>query len=251
MVLPFVTAGLGIAQSVIGFANASAQTNAANKAAIEQYKYQLKIRDKKNADQNNIWATKLLNYDQSMKAADRAASRAYGAEMYNRNARLKAAAFKGMQLNRAFNRQAGSAAAAGKTGRSAARLDNSIEAAFVRNQNVLAANLLQGEEARMMREQGINDRVQGEYNRLYSNVAIAPTQPMAPMAPQMRAGPNPMGLALGIGSSIVGGFQQAANLRAPDPGNIVPPGSYNLPTTQITGFNSPSLFTSGMNFFGT
>ena len=81
MVLPFVTAGLGIAQSAIGFANAQSQTAAANKAAIDQYKYQLKIRDKKNADQNHIWATKLLQYDQSMKAADRAASRAYGAEM--------------------------------------------------------------------------------------------------------------------------------------------------------------------------
>ena len=220
MVLPFVTAGLGIAQAIGGFANAQSQTAAANKAAIEQYKYQLKIRDKKNADQNLLWATKLGQYDLQMKAADRAAARAYGAEQYNQSQRIKSAAFKGMQLNRALAKQGGMAAAAGRTGRSARRLDRSVEGAFVQNQAILAANLLQGAEAQSMREMGIQDKLQGRYNQLYGNVAVAPTQPMAPIAPQMRSGPNPMGMMLNIGSSLVSGYQQYQDLQAPDPGTL-------------------------------
>ena len=220
MVLPFITAGLGIAQAVGGFANAQSQTAAANKAAIEQYKYQLKIRQKRNADQNRIYATKLGQYDQGMKAADRAAARAYGAEQYNRSQRIKAAGLQSIQLSTALAKSGGAAAAAGKTGRSARRLDRDIEGSFVRNQAILAANLLQGEEARSFREMGIQDQLQSRRNQLYSQVAIEPTQPLAPLAPQMRSGPNPLGLALNIGSSLVSGYQQYQNLQAPDPGTL-------------------------------
>jgi len=198
----------GIFGSIAGHNDKIAQARAQNQAMMDQYKYQLQIRDRKYKQAQQVYATKSGQYDLQMKAADRAAARAYGAEQYNQSQRVKSAAFKGLQLSQAFLKGSGAAAAAGKTGRSAARLDRNIEGAFVRNQATLAANLLQGAEVQSMREMGIQDQLQSRYNQLYGNVAVAPSQPMAPLAPQMRSGPNPMGMMLGIGSSLVSGYQQ-------------------------------------------
>jgi len=245
MVLPFISAGLGIAQAGFGFANASAQTAARNKALMEQYKYQLKIRKQKNEDQNADFAQRVIQYRRGMSAADKAASRAYGTSMYNQSQRLKAASASAMQLNRALARSGGAAAAAGKSGRSAARLDTNIENQFVRNQATIAANLLAGEEAESMRNISIQNQLESRRNQLYSNVAIAPRPPMEPMRPTMASGPNPMGAILGAASSVVGAFGQFQNMQAPDPGTM---GGTPFPTQ--TSYQAPSLMTSGINFFG-
>ena len=78
-----------------------AQARAQNQARMDQYKYQLQIRDKQYKDQQQIYATKLGQYDLQMKAADRAAARAYGIEQYKQSQRLKQAAFQGLRLDRA------------------------------------------------------------------------------------------------------------------------------------------------------
>jgi len=240
MVLPFITAGLGIAQAVGGFAQGQSQAAAANRNAIEQYKHQLKIVQKQNTDQNQIYATKLGQYDFGMKAADRAAARAYGAEQYNQSQRIKKATSSSMALNRAIAKSGGAAVVSGRSGRSVDRLDANIEGDFVRNQATLAANLLAADEASSMNMLGMQDRLTSERNRLYSQVAIAPTQPILPQAPMMRSGPNPLGMMLNIGSSIVGAVGQAQNMEAPDPGD--------LPLTNNTTWNQ--VATEANSFFG-
>ena len=145
---------------------------------MDQYKYQLQIRDKRYKDQQQIYATKLGQYDLQMKAADRAAARAYGIEQYNQSQRLKQAAFQGLRLDRALAKSGGMAAARGMSGRSAQRIDTNIENQFVRNQNMIAQNLLTAEETRDYRELGIQDRSESQRNRAYGQVAIAPTVPL-------------------------------------------------------------------------
>ena len=60
---------------------------------MARYEYQLKIRERENLNQNQLWATKLAQYDLEMKAADKAASRAYGVEDLKQSQRIKSAAF--------------------------------------------------------------------------------------------------------------------------------------------------------------
>ena len=76
-----------------GHANQVAQARAQNEAAMERYAYQLKIRERENLNQNQLWATKLSQYDLQMKAADRAAARSYGVEDMKHSQRIKSAAF--------------------------------------------------------------------------------------------------------------------------------------------------------------
>ena len=194
----------GIFGSIAGHNDAVAQARAQNQAMMDQYKYRLQIRDKQYKDAQQIYATKLGQYNQQMSAADRAASRAYGIEQYNQSQRLKQAAFQGMRLDRALAKSSGMAAAAGKSGRSAQRLDTDVENAFVRNQNMIAQNLLTPEETRDYRELGIADRLESQRNRAYSQVAIAPTKPLPLLEPTQLSGPSSTGMGLGILNSGLG-----------------------------------------------
>ena len=92
----------GIAGSIGSQNDAVAQARAQNEAMMNQYKHRSRIRDKQYKDTQQIYATKLNQYNQQMTAADRAASRAYGIEQYNQSQRLKQAAFQGLRLDRAL-----------------------------------------------------------------------------------------------------------------------------------------------------
>ena len=207
----------GIAGSIIGHNDKIAETRARNQAMMDQYKQRLRIRDKQYKDTQQLYATKLGQYDLQMKAADRAASRAYGIEQYNQSQRLKQAAFQGMRLDRALAKSGG-AAAAGKSGRSAQRLDTNVENAFIRNQNMIAQNLLTAEETRDMREIGIANKLESQRNRLYSSVAIAPQQPMVLLPPTQLAGPSTAGRNLGILNAGIDMASGIAGAYAPSVG---------------------------------
>ena len=210
-----VKGGAGIFGAISGHNNQANQARAQNQAMMDQYKYQLQIRAAKEHHKDILYYTKLNQYQKGMSAADRAASRAYGIEQYNQSQRLKQAAFQGMRLNRALAKSGGVAAASGKRG-SGLRADQDIENAFVRNQNMIAQNLLTAEETRGFRELAIQDRHQSQRNRLYSDVAIAPIRSMVPPPPKQLSGPSSTGLGLGIlnaGVGMVGGIVDAF----PDP----------------------------------
>ena len=208
----------GIFGSIAGHNDKIAQARAQNQARMDQYKYQLQIRDKRYKDQQQIYATKLGQYDLQMKAADRAAARAYGIEQYNQSQRLKQAAFQGLRLDRALAKSGGMAAARGMSGRSAQRLDTNIENQFVRNQNMIAQNLLTAEETRDYREIGIQDRLQSQRNRAYGQVAIAPTVPLDPLEPAQLSGPSSTGMGLGILNAGIGMASGIMNAFPQDPG---------------------------------
>ena len=55
------------------------------------------------------------------------------------------------------------------------RLDANIESNFVKNQNMIAQNLLTAEETRQYREMGIQDKFDGIRNQAYGKLEIAPT----------------------------------------------------------------------------
>ena len=101
--------------------------------------------------------------------------------------------FSTLKQSQALLSTGGQQAAAGRGGRSARRLDRQAENAFVANQNMIAANLLSGEETSQMSALNIRDQLQSAQNQAYSNVAIAPSQPMELLEPTQNAGPSSPG----------------------------------------------------------
>ena len=253
-------AGMGIMGAIGGRNNAIAEARAKNEAMMKEYKYRLQIRDKRWKDELQLYPNKLGQYDLKMKAADRAAARAYGVESYKQGQRVKKAAFTTQQLNRALIKNQGAAVAAGKSGRSAERADREVENAFIRNQNMIDVNLMGAAEQAQMDSFNIRDRLEGVRNQAYSQVAIAPTTPMELLEPTQYSGPSSSGMMLGIGNSILGGIGSIAGNMAPNVGNLPGGGGggdfySSLPAGAGFGSGAGSLdlgitpLTSGMNFF--
>ena len=153
-----------------------------------------------------------------------------GIEQYKQSQRLKQAAFQGLRVDRALAKSGGRAAAAGKSGRSAQRLDTNVENAFIRNQNMIAQNLLT-EETRDFRELGIQNQLQSARNSAYGQVAIAPTKPLPLLEPTQLSGPSTAGRNLGILNAGIDMASGIAGAYAPSVGD---------PTGGGGGINVPS-----------
>lgn len=224
MPLPLVPIAIGAAQAGSGILSAFGsyskekdETRAQNQAAVNQYKQRLKIYDKQNKDAQQLYATKLGQYNLEMNEFDRAAAQGYGREMLKQNEALRAANLSRLSQSIQLAQRGGAAAASGKTGRSARRLDQNTIGQFVRNQGVLAENLLSGDIARSQRMMDIRNQLQSSRNRAFSRVAIAPQNTIAPLKPTQLSGPSNLGLFGSIGSSIIGGITTGMSLAAPNP----------------------------------
>ena len=212
-----VSAGSGILQSFGAQSEATAQARAQNQAAVNQYKQRLKIRDKEYKDSQQLYATKLGQYNMQMSEFDRAAAQGYGREMLKQNEALRGANLSRLSQSIALAQRSGAAAASGKTGRSAGRIDQNVIGQFVRNQGVLAENLLSGDIARSQRMMDIRNNLQTARNRAFGQVAIAPQQTIEPLAPVQVAGPSSLGLIGGIGSALASGASTYMSLAPENP----------------------------------
>jgi len=230
--LAAASAGSGILSAFGSHSEATAQARAQNQAAVNQYKHRLKIYDKQYKDAQQIYATKLGQYDLEMNEFDRAAAQGYGREMLKQNEALRAANLSRLSQSIQLAQRGGAAAVSGKSGRSASRLDQNTIGQFVRNQGVLAENLLSGDIARNQRMMDIRNNLQSARNRAYSKVAIAPQRTVAPLEPTQVSGPSSMSLLSNVGSSIIGGLSTynslaAPNVGTPNPGILTNNNTYN------------------------
>ena len=186
------------------YQSAQAQANAQNAAATSNYEHQLKIR-KFNWDRERFrYNRQLLQYENILDENAFAANRAYVGEQEKLNNIYKQAAFK--QQANLVNLVKGSdqMAAAGRTGRSAQRLDNQLVSQFGRNQAIAAESLTGAGNAFRDRVDSIRRAQMSDNNRAYQNVAVAPMPDVAPPAPVMTPGPSPLGLIAGLGSAAFG-----------------------------------------------
>ena len=209
-------AGSGILSAFGGHSEAQARTRAQNQAAVNQYKQRLKIRDRDYKNSQQLYATQLATYNQNMSEFDRAASQGYGREMLKQNEALRGANLNRLSQSIALAQRSGAAAASGRSGRSAVNLDQNAIGSFVRNQGVLAENLLSGDIARSQRMMDIRNQLQSSRNRAYSKVAIAPQQPIEPLKPVQLSGPSNMSLFSNIAGAVADGAATGIGLLPPE-----------------------------------
>ena len=209
-------AGAGILGAFGKHSEAADRTREQNQAAVNQYGQRLKIRDKEYKDSQQLYATKLGNYQRDMSEFDRAAAQGYGREMLKQNEALRAANLNRLSQSIALAQRGGAAAAAGRSGRSASRFDQNTIGQFVRNQGVLAENLLSGDIARSQRMMDIRNQLQASQNRAFSKVAIAPQQTIEPLKPVQMSGPSNLSLFSNIAGAVAGGASTGVGLLPPE-----------------------------------
>ena len=210
---------VGLAGSVLGsvgqFASGSAAASAQNKAKIAQYKYQLKMRRLAWQDERQRYATKLGQYGNQLAANREAANVAYASQQTRLNDIYKKAAFSQQSQLVQLAKGSGQAAAAGRLGKSAERLDLDIVKQFGRNQAIMAESLTSANYAAQAANRGTRRDLLSANNQAFSKVAVQPKPGVAPPPPTMAQGPSPL--------SLVGGLLSAGSQFGTDLANIPKP----------------------------
>ena len=186
--------------------SASAQAAAQNAAATNNYKYQLKVRERNWDNTRHVYGQKLHQYKQQVNENQLAAARAYSAAQMNLNEQYKSAAFNRENALSKLVRSQGNFAAAGRTGRSADRLRAEQMMQFGRGQAVVAENLMSAQSKYNQTTMAVNRDLLSTNRRAYQNVAIAPQPTVAPVAPTMTPGPSGLSLATGLLEAGTSGF---------------------------------------------
>ena len=204
--LGIATAATGVMGAVGQHQSAQAQANAQNTAAINNYKYQLKVRER-NWDQTRyIYGRKIHQFNEEVSENRMAAARGYAAAQRNLNEKFKQAAFTNESRLATLVRSQGNFAAAGRTGRSADRLEMEQMMQFGRGRAAIGESLMSAQTGYRGSVENIRRQELSANNQAYEQVAIRPTPGVAPVRPTMMPGPNGLSLASGILGAGLSGF---------------------------------------------
>ena len=208
MCAPAVLGVASMASGVMGAVgqqqNASAQVNAQNAAATSNYKYQLKVRERNWDREVHRYGRQLHQYDSQLQENSMAGQRAYAGAQRKLNSIYQQASFKQQANLVNLLKGSGQAAAAGRTGRSAQRLDNDIVSQFGRNQAIAAESLMGANFAYDRQVEATQREINSANTQAYEKVALAPQEGVAPPPPVMTPGPSGLGLAAGILDAGIG-----------------------------------------------
>ena len=220
MCAPAVLGVASMASGVMGAVgqhqNASAQVNAQNAAATSNYKYQLKVRERNWDREVHRYGRQLHQYDSQLQENSKAGQRAYAGAQRKLNSIYQQASFKQQANLVNLLKGSGQAAAAGRTGRSATRLDNDIVSQFGRNQAIAAESLMGANFAYDRQVEATQREINSANTQAYEKVALAPQEGVAPPPPVMTPGPSGLGLAAGILDAGIGGVS-TYNSLSPTP----------------------------------
>lgn len=252
MCLPVVGAALSGASSIFGSISSA---NAANKAAIADYKYAIAKRDADWKQTLSVWGHKRNDYTNQISSNYDAAGRSYAAEQTRLNETFMQAAFQKQDMLTQLiqGRKVGE-----MSGNSAAKMDQSMLAAFGRNNATIAENLASARSASMQRNYDTWGQLASANNSAWSEVALKPTETFAPKPPQMQS-PNIIGGLLGMAGGVVGALGSGAGNK-PDGGNLTPSNQWGgsgasnfkhqltIPGVNYGGMSSPRFPGNSFNF---
>ena len=217
-----LSAGTGILGAVSKNQAQQDATNAANQGRVDDYEHQLKVRKNNWMRSTNAWENDKINFDEEVADNSFAAQQGYADAQLQLNEQFKKAAFaEEGDLIKLLSGQ-GEMAAMGRTGGSAGRVDDSMLAAFGRNNAARAASLSSSKLGYKQTTEEIQRKQRDQNESAFDNVAFAPQADMAPREPKMQKGPSGLSLALGIANAGLGGAQTAFGNQAPK-GFIDPP----------------------------
>jgi hypothetical protein len=224
---------LGILGAAGSFASSAMGASANNKAAIRQYKHDLAIREGNWNKDQSTYRNKIVDYQNEYGENSSAAGRAYAAEQARYNEMFESAAFQQQDMLTQLVQSQGQLGASEKLGKTAGRMNTAMLGAFGRNNAVLAANLASARNAIQQRNEDTRLQLQSANNKAWSQVAIAPTPGIAPLAPVMQK-PDYFGLATGLIGAVGGGIMKNNAGKAP-PGWNTPEGMKNGYNTDLSG----------------
>lgn len=199
--------GSSAASAIGSYRSAQAQADAANDAAINNYNYQVAVRENKWRQTLTIWNQKRIQYKKGLAENALALNRGDVQVQDSLNRAYQQAKLQGSADTIDLLRKQGVFQARGTNqGQSADKVERSILAEYglknAMRANALAMSRMQAYEA----GNALRRRAESDLNQMYSRVALQPVQGVAPVVPTMQAGPSPLSLIGALGSAAVGGM---------------------------------------------
>lgn len=187
--------------------SAQAQADAANEAAINNYNYQIAVRENKWRQTLTIWNQKRIQYKEGLRQNALALNRGDVQIQDSLNRAYQQAKLQGSADTIDLLKKQGVFQARGTNqGQSSDKIERSILAEYGLK-NAMRANALA--MSRMQAYEAGNDlrrKAESDLNNMYSKVALQPVQGVAPVVPTMQPGPSPLSLIAGLGQAAIGGL---------------------------------------------
>ena len=158
-----------------------------------------------------VYAQRLGQYDQELRENRRAFNIASGDVQQGLNETYRAAQVGQFARAQQLAAKGGLAAASGKEGRSAGRLDQNIIGQYMQGQGMMMDNLLRARYGAQRQNLSLRDQLISANRRAYAPVSVAPIKPLDVPKPIQQAGPSGLSLALGVGQGVMSGIAGAAN----------------------------------------
>jgi len=171
MVLPAV---LSIASAGLGFIGQQQSQRAANRAAINNYKYQVAARERNWFQTLSIWGAKNVKYSQDIDEGNLAAARGYTKAQDSLNKSFASAIQANESAFIKYLEGSGKLSAAGRTGRGVNRINKLDIGKLERTAGRQAWALTRSQEAFKENVESIRRAAVANKNNLYANVAFAP-----------------------------------------------------------------------------
>ena len=203
-VASFGSSALG---AIGGHQSAQAQADAANEAAINNYNYQVAVRENKWRQTLTIWNQKRIQYKKGLAENALALNRGDVQIQDSLNRAYQQAKLQGSADTIDLLKKQGVFQARGTSqGQSSDKIERSILAEYglknAMRANSLAMSRMQAYEA----SNALRRKAESDLNNMYSKVALQPVQGVAPVVPTMQAGPSPLSLIGALGSAAIGGI---------------------------------------------
>ena len=185
------SAAIGGASKILSGIGQSQAIKAQNRAKRRAWERQMEIRHRKWLQDRTVYQAKTVKRAIDINENDLAANRAYEAARVKLNAtRSKALAGNQSGFIKMVKEKLGKVAAAGVTGRSAARYETMIAAAYGREVGKRAFALTRGQEAYRESVQKVRRRALSGRNKLTEPLVPVPT--LAPQYPPMQNSSMPI-----------------------------------------------------------
>ena len=230
---PALMAGASFAQGAFGAFQGAAQAKARNRAAIQNYEYQLEARKSQWYQQLSIWGAKRNKYHRDMTENDLAAMRGYSQAQVGLNDVFAQAAQNNETALIKYLQGSGKMMAAGRTGRTVARLNTLELGQLERNAGRNIYKLTRSREAYKQNVENIRAQQISNRSKISSKVAFAPVPDLAPPPPQMEnQSAMPGLLKAGLGAAMTYGM---AKLSTKVPGGGGDKNPFNWKDAALSG----------------
>ena len=219
-------AALSFAQGAMGGMAGASKARASNKAAMRQYKHQIKVRERNWFQELSIWGAKRNKYKKDLNENDLAAKRGYSQAQAGLNQVFASALQSNEKALIEFMSKRGKLSAAGRTGRRIQRINLNEIAALERHAGRTQYAVTQSREKFKANVENIRLQQMSKRSQLFGKVAFEPVPDVAPPPPVLQSTSAP--LMMGLLQGAIGAATTFAKFKTPDVGT--PQGMFDFDT---------------------